>query len=1458
MNQSSESGKKTEKTRNRRRGRFFRIVLPVILVVIVGFILAIPSIISRETLRRAIVEQLSAQGKTKVELKSARFGWLSGLTLAGLNIKDEPTNSTIYVNRMIVPFEPFRFLVRKQVSFVRVEGVKVRLDQEKGLPAIPMNNENQQVFPVQRMDISDVSVSWVWADGYRNMVRTPNVELLADPNKQIFDFKSHLEVDYASPKSGEKGVAVRFAAQGRLEIVPQGDQQCYAGAIKIKWQDVNLSALRLEKLKQLDLTRLAGMNAGSLELDIDPDFHFSWILNTSFRQMQIQRRGAIKASQIAPLRLVTNGNFDPVTGILDLQKFQIDSSTLEFKSKVSAQFDDSGMALNEMAISGQFNTSAIQQIVPGVINYLGPQADISGPCRFDLQWKGKLPAYWLQLNIVADDVEVARSNFLSKPKKVPLKWTFAVRADQSNWPWMAMEHFDLSFADLRVRGSGTLPRIRPTDDLDGWLDSVRRLGQVEFTAESKSIDTMGDRIPPLKSAMDDIQLAGPVSLRFGYAGQEDIGRTDVELTLAKDASLGVGDIFVKPRDRNLDVTIQNYWPWNTDQPEVWTNFLTRCGSAEIVSRDKPAKFLWSFSKNSKNQTYLDLAGTLETEIRGLNHLAMLSPRLRKLNLPSQVEGNSVLKVGSAMKFALAGDRWDPCQARLHVELNQDQTRIEIPKVFSKPVQVPLSVVVDYRMNPVRRTHEVGGLVKWQDLQAKVSLARSFKDDTISGQYDFQVDDLNQTISAIPALSDILGSRVNAMGKVAGTCQWSGNSRGDQIAWRIDGSQAGVVVDGQELKLPGVPATFRGKLDLPRTESPDTTYKISQLEGVFGKSYLRLKNGSLTLRKISHDKWLGMFGVEPWLAWRSSPVRNMTLDFEGRLDTEGNLTAMSPRLAETVRRYDLKGSAGFNVLTQFDNNRFRARVVSNLDRLGILYQNILTKATGTPGSFGFDFYAWPDPQDPKAYYGQVNPLDFRLGPIKVAGEGGGRATWSDVKQLSLQEGQLRLGLDIGDLSELAMVSGIASRLRTGGGIQAQVSLNHHDGRSELGPCMIKLDELSAQINGQPIMMDGVVRFSNDSCNSDRFVLSAGVSTLQADWQTLFGGDGLLGTAHINTDFTDADQLVKLIESIAAEFAPLSKSAKSSKTDTRPAANPDPAEETARMIKFQPIRKYLEKSSFLLSMDAKAFRVTDPRSGILHELSDFSCRLDVGKNGEKKTPAGVFEFLSRISDGQIEGTFTADLTMQNPGLILDSNIDNLKMTEPLRPLVEDFFPGLVVKDRVTIKETSRLSMFSTATVAPNYPTGSGKMVFTNGVLVGRAAPESITKIFPGLNFTQYKFTRMYNWFTKKPDGVVHNNMIFLGSPWNIYIEGDSKPGGFVDYEVGVDLLARYESEYWSTVGQGRIPLLNTTGRIVNGKMVDQKVKYVPEQTIYSILVKNNAIVGAYRLLMKQLGAQPEKQQ
>jgi hypothetical protein len=1462
MVDGSEKGKKTMRLAPPRRGKVLRIfAILLVILIILGFL--IPYLIPGKRLRDFVSKVISAQTNSVVRLDEVEFGWGSGLQIGGLDLTFKKGRSRIQVDRMNIPFEPIRLLTGEQLSFTKVGGVRISLEQGgEGISLSGSNGSSGQFsLPIRRMQISDLAIRFIRSEGYQNILRLPSLVLETDDKEKTTSFFGQARLEYADTAQSEPIYAGRFSLQGQMQIVQQSGQQCYAGTVKLGWQEVNLAGLRAEDFEHFDLKKLQGMSGGSLLLRIFPDFHFSWELDTSFQDMEIQRRGAPAPGRIDPLRLVTTGSHDPVTGNLEVKTLAINTSRLEFRSGFSAKIDDTGLALNGMEVSGNFNTTAVPQLIPAAQTFLGPEGKISGRCGFDFQWKGKQPVYHLLANIKADEVDISGSKVLAKPAGVPLNWTLAVQGDQSNWPWMTVEKFGLVFADLTVKGSGRLPRVSTVDNVDLWLEKVRKLGQIELVAQSRKVETIGLRIKPLQTLLSQANLTGPVTVRLGYAGQDQVGRTDLDINLERETTLAVKDLFVKPVGEKMDLGLQGFWPRQDRQPQVWFYFLGQCGRAQLLTPDRPVKLAWSFSKEDHGgRIRLDLAGSLAGEVRGVDQILSFSPRLKKARLDRRLGGNAELNLGGNFQLWLAESGWEIHNGRMHMDLNAGETWIDFPDLFLKNAQTPLSWTLDYRLNPVHRRHELTSVVKWQELVSRLMVTRSYLSDKggpeekLTGRYEIEIGDLSKTVEALPALSKGIENKIHAVGKVKGSCRWSSDAATDSIAWEFDGTQAGLVVDGREVKLPGIPASFDGGVNLPRSSTGQgQTYQISSLETRLGESFLRLKNGTFKRRNISGGTWLKMLGVEPWLAWRSSPIEDLDLNLSGRINVEDHLISISPSLAGVVGEYGLSGWTDFDVQARLNNNQLQTRIVSRLDKFGVQYKNFVNKTSETPGVLDLKLFAWPDQEDPKAYYCQIQPFVFSVGPVKGSGRGQARVSWADVRQMRLNDGQVQVTLEPLELSEMSAVSGIASKHRAEGRISARVVLERRNQENGLGASFVKFDQVGLLLQDQPVMVDGLVSFSRDFTKCDNLVFSAGSSSLQANWQMMFSNGGGLGTADIDADYIDTDQLAGILSSALTEFNPSPRPTTQIATQsaTQPTTQPDPRVELQRMAQFQPIRKLAEQSNLMVSVNAHSCRAIDPRSGILHHLKNLTCRLDLGK-GEKGTPRANLQFWSQVSDGQMDGDFTAELSQENPDLLLVSNLDNIKMTPDFKPLVEDFFPGLNVTDRMTSYEKNTCKMFTTPGAAPNYQAGVGKMEFLDGYMVGRAAPEWVTQIFPGLNFTRYRFYRMHNWFTKKSDGVVHNNMIFLGQPWNIYIEGNSRPGGYIEYEIGVDVFARFESEYWSSVGQGRIPILTTTARIVKGKMTNQVTRYVPAQDLFfRVFVKNNAITGAYRLLRRQLG-------
>lgn len=205
-----------------------------------------------------------------------------------------------------------------------------------------------------------------------------------------------------------------------------------------------------------------------------------------------------------------------------------------------------------------------------------------------------------------------------------------------------------------------------------------------------------------------------------------------------------------------------------------------------------------------------------------------------------------------------------------------------------------------------------------------------------------------------------------------------------------------------------------------------------------------------------------------------------------------------------------------------------------------------------------------------------------------------------------------------------------------------------------------------------------------------------------------------------------------------------------------------------------------------------------------------------------------------------------------------------TENLQPQIAAFFPGNEVTGAMWRRGELRAPLADEIVAAvdpriPARPTGHTRTTLIEGVTRGRAAPLFVTRLLPGLNLVEYPYERMVSFSDLRPDGSVHNDMVFSGKAYDMYIEGTTDADQVVRYQVGVILLGSPQSPEWNHLYKlGRIPILSFKARIVDGKKLDEQVSYpLPNQTLFTIFLKNNPF---YRLWLQRSssksadGAQP----
>jgi hypothetical protein len=207
-------------------------------------------------------------------------------------------------------------------------------------------------------------------------------------------------------------------------------------------------------------------------------------------------------------------------------------------------------------------------------------------------------------------------------------------------------------------------------------------------------------------------------------------------------------------------------------------------------------------------------------------------------------------------------------------------------------------------------------------------------------------------------------------------------------------------------------------------------------------------------------------------------------------------------------------------------------------------------------------------------------------------------------------------------------------------------------------------------------------------------------------------------------------------------------------------------------------------------------------------------------------------------------------------MTTQVRELMAKEDVQPQVSFEFPGNTVFGLFSRTEDLTVPLRQLLARAmdpsePVWPQGQAKTVTIDGLLEGRAVPSFVTRIFPGLNLTRYRYNKMTAFAQYRPDGTTENDMVFSGHTYDIYIEGTTDADRIGRYEIGLILLGTPQSAEWNhAYRQGRIPLLKFKARIEGGRLSDESVAFVyPNESLFTIFLKNNIFYRLWLAARKQ---------
>ena len=241
-------------------------------------------------------------------------------------------------------------------------------------------------------------------------------------------------------------------------------------------------------------------------------------------------------------------------------------------------------------------------------------------------------------------------------------------------------------------------------------------------------------------------------------------------------------------------------------------------------------------------------------------------------------------------------------------------------------------------------------------------------------------------------------------------------------------------------------------------------------------------------------------------------------------------------------------------------------------------------------------------------------------------------------------------------------------------------------------------------------------------------------------------------------------------------------------------------------------------------------------------------------------GDLTYLAGVCGGGTRGHLETNILDESPTLTSRIEFSDVIATAEIQPQIMLYFPGNVVSGTFSRDEhvTYPLRDMIADAIDPRYrikQVGKAKMVATDGVVIGRAAPKFMVNVFPRLNLTRYPYRHMTGYSDFLPDGSARNEMFFFGS-YDLYMQGVTDPTNAVNYTVGLILFGSAVSpEALRDWKQGRIPMIKVRGKIRDGKLIDDVVSYpLPNETLFDVFLKNSMVYRAWVNLRKKPDARP----
>ncbi len=1420
-----------------------RLVVALSVLLLVGAVL--PPLSSGPRLAGAAAALIGNETGLPVRIADSEWGWWQGLKLQGFQMQLRD-GAKVYIEQVAVCANLWDIVRGRTLQNVRIDGmvadVAVGPDPgDAGNDSPPAADAGKVVtsragrlmrereprtpssihgLPLGRLELNGCTLNLRdQATDRVTRVFLPAVNVDLDRQTGAVNWRFSASVDRQGLIAGDGS----FIFQ-RLAVVPKD----FGGWLRLACSDVPLGALPEPLLERLGLEALQGSASGQVRLQLHPDADWTVTCQATAAGQGLSlrdRSGHVR--ELATASAGLTGTWRMITERVDVARAWLD---LPGASVVAAEpgliYDGkAGRVEQSNLVASVTDASTLRDALTGL--------GLPAPAAADLAGRGEITAR------VVREGDLTRIALKAAGEELVVDWPAIWQHPRGPLGLLA----DVTVADdgAMVLESGRLDlpggevtataRFEPETVGDRLRFVLRECGA---TVRWQDIQEFVTQVPAARRWLTAAgNSSGPGSLELSVAKTtaRDL-RTQLRVDLPREAAISLGDWLRKTPDRDLRLSLEAVLD-PAFRSACLETLAVDSGPARVLDcRDLRTRFDSEAIEGTIPVLLVDVQGGLDR--LDLSALQQLSPRL----------AGAIAGIGSA-DGPVSGSVRASCRAdtgegdtRLTGldfagELDLSALALQVTEALDKPAGEPLRIAGSYtcRMDTAGgEGYGYGsGSVDADGFSGQGWYERNSRQDTQWSWGWLDVRDVERATRMLPRVAEVV-RRDGAEGGM--TARWEWLRRGasfdlhtafDLTAIGADRSQAGL------RKPVGLPARVEASISGPGGDAVGRDacrWRVPRVDLVLGHSHASFTDGQIEIAE-PWAKMLAGRGREAWAAidftW---PIRRAQARASGVTVFGEVLASFSDDLGDLMARYRAGGPVGWTLQCEYAQDRglaFGAKV--DAGDLAVT-AGAVDKPAGVPLTASVEgrCLAYYDAANVPHVRVAVDEINARLANLDWSGTvdalcrlGGAQPelVTADVRVT----GQTRQVRDVA-----ALVPAVASWQPAGHLAWEAACSFDRQGGWKLDDLQVGAWPVTWDLFDRPCGVEGLLHYDGNAVSATGLAVRVGATAgrFTFDARRDEGSPSVqLGSSFANIDVNELIDVTRQVRRQLREAQPPQTGAAAS----RPAATSVLSDLSDLHLDFLGRTDGLR---VLLGEDAKPIEL---------QLLGWQGSVDGGRIAADLT--GSFE------GGGLAARVTGRVDGQGP-LEVWYRAERALPTDLTQWMVVRSFPGMRVDGPVTLDETIVIDPTAGGKALPS----RGEMIVEGGEVWGAAAPRAIQRIFPALELAKFRFTRLRNWFEKDASGRTVNRMIFRGSPWSLYMNGWSEMDGTFRYEVGVDLLGSIESEYWATVDRGRVPLFIKTGKVVDGEMQDEQIRYLSPPQIVARIVKDNVLTIAYHTVRKRV--------